>query len=83
MAKVYKGDIINNVVELSLQEEASGGGMISGITKNSGDAENAANRSNLNFIEGANVTIIIADDEINDRVDVSIASSGGSDFWFY
>lgn len=34
-------------------------------------------RTRLNFIEGANVTITVADDAANDEIDVTIASSGG------
>lgn len=34
-------------------------------------------RKRLNFIEGTNVTITVADDSANNKVDVTIASSGG------
>lgn len=34
-------------------------------------------RRTLNLIEGTNVTLTIADDSINDRVNVTIAASGG------
>lgn len=36
-----------------------------------------ARRQALNFIEGANVTITVADDLVNGEVDVTIAASGG------
>lgn len=32
----------------------------------------------INFIEGANVTLTLADDAVNDEIDLTIASSGGS-----
>jgi hypothetical protein len=35
-------------------------------------------RRTLNLIEGTNVTLTIADDSVNDRVNVTIAASGGS-----
>jgi hypothetical protein len=34
-------------------------------------------RSRLNLIEGANVTLTVADDSANDEIDVTIASTGG------
>ncbi len=34
-------------------------------------------RKSLNFIEGSNVTLTVADDSANDRVNITIASSGG------
>ena len=34
-------------------------------------------RSRVNLIEGANVTITMADDSANDEIDVTIAASGG------
>jgi len=34
-------------------------------------------RKTLNFIEGSNVTLTVADDSANDRVNITIASSGG------
>lgn len=33
-------------------------------------------RSNVNFIEGANVTLTVSDDSGDDEVDVTIAASG-------
>lgn len=45
------------------------------VTKNSGAV--VGTRKQLNFIEGTNVTLTIADDVGNDQVDVTIASSGG------
>ena len=35
-------------------------------------------RRTLNLIEGTNVTLTIADDSVNNRVNVTIAASGGS-----
>lgn len=35
-------------------------------------------RRTINFIEGSNVTLTVADDAVNDRVNVTIASAGGS-----
>lgn len=54
-----------------------GGGMVTGISKNSGATINAANRSVLNFIEGSGVTLTITDDAGGDEVDITIAASGG------
>lgn len=34
-------------------------------------------RKTLNFIEGSNVTLTVADNSANDRVDITIASTGG------
>lgn len=35
-------------------------------------------RRRLNFIEGTNVTLTIADDSVNDEVDITITAAGGS-----
>lgn len=45
------------------------------VVKNSGAV--VGTRKQLNFIEGSNVTLTIADDAGNDQVDITIASSGG------
>lgn len=45
------------------------------VTKNSGAV--VGTRKQLNFIEGTNVTLTIADDVGNDQVDITIAASGG------
>lgn len=34
-------------------------------------------RREVNFIQGANVTLTVADDNVNDRVNVTVAASGG------
>jgi len=34
-------------------------------------------RKTLNFIEGSNVTLTVADDSANDKIDITIASTGG------
>ena len=34
-------------------------------------------RRTINFIEGTNITLTIADDSVNDEVDVTINASGG------
>lgn len=57
---------------------SSGGGMVTGISLNSGANINAANRSVLNFIEGSNVTLTIADDAAGDEVDITIDVAGGA-----
>lgn len=53
------------------------------VVKNSGAV--VATRKQLNFIEGANVTLTIADDAGNDQVDITVAASsgggGGSSTW--
>jgi len=46
------------------------------VRKNSGGAD-IGPRRRLNLIEGANVTLTIADDAPNEEVDVTIAASGG------
>lgn len=45
------------------------------VSKNSGAT--VGTRSTLNFIEGSNVTLTIADDAGGDEVDITIAASGG------
>jgi hypothetical protein len=45
------------------------------VAKNSGAT--TGSRKRLNFIEGAGMTITVADDAGNDEVDVTLASSGG------
>jgi hypothetical protein len=46
------------------------------VRKNSTGSE--YRRRRLNFIEGSNVTLTVADDPTDDEVDVTIAASGGS-----
>lgn len=45
------------------------------ITKNGGAV--VGTRKQLNFIEGTNITLTIADDNVNDQVDITIDASGG------
>lgn len=45
------------------------------VRKNSGTTD--YERTRLNFIEGANVTLTVSDDATNDEIDITIASSGG------
>lgn len=45
------------------------------IRKNSG--ANVGTRPRINLIEGANVTITVADDGVGDEVAITIAASGG------
>lgn len=45
------------------------------VRKNSG--ANVGTRRRLNFIEGANVTLTVADDAANEEVQVTIAAAGG------
>ena len=59
------------------QFDGAGTAGFSEVSKNSGAAVNVAQRTNLNFIEGTNVTITIADDAGGDEVDITIASTGG------
>jgi hypothetical protein len=50
------------------------------VRKNSGT--DVGTRRRLNFIEGANVTLTVADDPTNEEVDVTIAAAGGgTDAW--
>lgn len=44
-----------------------------GVRKNS--AGSVSKRRRLNFIEGSNITLTVADDSINEEVDITIASS--------
>jgi hypothetical protein len=46
------------------------------VRKNSNPSD-VGSRRRLNFIEGANVTLTLADDSTDEEVDVTIASSGG------
>ncbi len=46
------------------------------VNKNSGAT--VGTRRRINFIEGTNVTLTIADDSVNEEVDVTIAAAGGS-----
>lgn len=46
------------------------------VVKNSGAV--VGTRKQLNLIEGTNVTLTVADDGVNDQVDVTIAATGGS-----
>ncbi len=46
------------------------------VVKNSGAV--VGTRKQLNFIEGSNVTLTVADDAGNDQVDITIASSGAA-----
>lgn len=47
------------------------------VSKNSGAV--VGTRTKLNFIEGSNITLTIADDSANEEVDITIAASGLSD----
>lgn len=46
------------------------------VVKNSGAV--VSTRKQLNFIEGSNITLTIADDGVNNQADITIAGSGGS-----
>ena len=46
------------------------------VRKNSG--ANVGTRRRINLIEGSNVTLTVADDAVNEEVDVTIAASGGA-----
>ena len=45
------------------------------VRKNSG-ASDVGKRPRLNFIEGANVTLTVTDDPVDDEIDITIAASG-------
>lgn len=47
------------------------------VRKNS--AGDTYNRRRLNFIEGTNVTITVADDDVDNEIDVTISAAGGDD----
>jgi hypothetical protein len=49
------------------------------VNKNSGAT--VGTRRRLNFIEGTNVTLTVADDAGNEEVDITIAASGGGTTW--
>ena len=65
---------------------ASGGGdalsgnldAVAKVTVRKNTGVDTGSRRRLNFIEGSNVTLTVADDPTNEEVDVTIASSGGS-----
>ena len=42
------------------------------------NGSNVGSRSRINYIEGSNISITAADDIVNDRVNLTISSSGGS-----
>ena len=62
---------------------------ISGITGVSKESGSVITRPTLNFIEGTNISLTIADDPINNEVDITISSTGGGSggssatSWFY
>lgn len=45
------------------------------VSKNSGAT--VGTRRRINYIEGANITLTVADDAVNEEVDVTIAAAGG------
>jgi hypothetical protein len=49
------------------------------VNKNSGAV--VGTRRRINFIEGPNVTLTVADDAGNEEVDVTVAASGGASDW--
>jgi hypothetical protein len=59
------------------QFDGAGGAGFSEVSKNSGSVINLAPRTNLNFIEGSNISLTISDDSGGDEVDITIASTGG------
>lgn len=66
----------NNPVTLDFDEAvALGNNARVSVNKNSGAT--VGTRRRINFIEGTNVTLTIADDAGNEEVDVTIAASGG------
>lgn len=52
------------------------------VRKNSASNASDLRRRCLNFIEGSNVTITVADDSQNEKADVTIAAAGGSPVGF-
>lgn len=66
----------NNPVTIDFDETAAlGNNARVAVNKNSGATVGARRR--INFIEGANVTLTVADDAGNEEIDVTIAASGG------
>lgn len=49
----------------------------SGVTVRKNSGADVGTRPRINLIEGANVTLTIADDGAGDEVDITIAASGG------
>lgn len=69
-ANINSGMVTDNRVKLILQGDKSA----VAVTK-AGVA--VGTQPTLNFIEGSNVTLTIADDTTNEEIDITIASSGG------
>jgi hypothetical protein len=61
------------VIATNVPPTSSGSTIV--VRKNSG--ADVGTRPRLNFIEGANVTMTIADDGVDNEVDITIASSAG------
>jgi hypothetical protein len=59
----FDGDILDNNARVAVRKNSAG---------------SVFTRRRLNFIEGSNVTLTVADDGGNEEVDVTIAASGGS-----
>ena len=69
----------NNPVTLDFDETVTlGNNARVAVAKNSGAT--VGTRRKLNFIEGTNVTLTVADDPGNEEVDVTVAASGGTFF---
>lgn len=58
-----------------LRDDATWATSSSSISKNSGAI--VGTRAGLNLIEGANITLTVVDDPIDNEVDITIAASGG------
>lgn len=63
--------------QLTLDVKANTSQQKIAVRKNSSGSA-VGTRQRINLIEGSNVTLTIADDGVNDEVDVTIAASGGS-----
>lgn len=75
------GDLSANRTLALDQTAALGNNARVAVSKNSGAT--VGTRRRVNLIEGANVTLTVADDAANEEVDVTIAAASGSDPWTY
>jgi len=69
-----QSDVANLVADLAAKATADTNCRVA-VGKN--DAAATGTRRKLNFKEGSNVTLTIADDSANEEVDITIAASGG------
>jgi hypothetical protein len=69
------GELGRNANDLQFYDGTAARNVVNKVRKNS--AGTVFSRSQLNFIEGANVTLTVADDAGSGEVDITIAATGG------